>query len=221
MNFSSTLGLEEIQRAAVLLLFDKLNDALAERAAQMIASDQAFYTHLGRIYEPIEIEPILAENFYEGHRPSLIQAPIEKYPNISAWTTRTSMNAESASSDHTTIYNDLLYIEAMVKSDDEDTVNKRLARTVEAINNVISRNPTLGNVVTGISDERTVNMSDVFARRERTNYGPVWYWQGARLEYVVRKDAVLPSSRSGSLFGATKRLPDGMTAADLALIDQA
>ena len=47
--------------------------------------------------------------------------------------------------------------------------------------------------------------------------GTEWFWQGARLEYVVRKDAVLPQSASGSNFRA---LPDGMSAADFAALDQ-
>lgn len=224
MNFSSSLGLEEVQRAALLLLFDNLNAAIAERQQAMDASDAALALHLGRTYTQLVIEPIAPGNFYEGHRPSLIRAGVDKYPNISCWTVRTTMNAESAASDHTSIYNDLLYVEVMVKAiEDEETANKRLTRTVEAVNNVISRNPSLGNVVTGMSDDRTVSLSDLFTRRERTNYGPVWYWQGARLEYVVRKDSVLPTSRPGRLFGTTQqpsRLPDGMTAADLASLDQ-
>lgn len=225
MIFTTSLGFEEIQRAALLTLFDNLNAAITERAAVMDASDQDFATRTNRPYVPLVIEPIAPENFYEGHRPSLIQADVDKYPNVSCWTVRTTMHAESASSDHTSIFNDLLYVEVMVKAiEDEETVNKRLARTVEAVNNVMTLNPTLGDVVTGIGDERNVALSDLFTRRERTNYGPVWFWQGARLEYVVRKDAVLPGNRIGQLFGATQsqptRLPDGMTAADLATIDQ-
>jgi hypothetical protein len=97
----------------------------------------------------------------------------------------------------------LLYVEIMCKSiTDEGIVNKRIVRTTEAVNLVMQEDPTLGGIVTGFEGDVAPSLSDVFTRRERTNYGPVWFWQGARLEYVVRKDAVLLRSNQGSDFRA-------------------
>jgi len=219
MNFNSQYGLEMVERAAFMRMFNFLNQAIDEAETRWAESDQTFSVLTGQTYTPIVVEPILTQNFYEGHRPSLIRAPIENYPNCSVWGVRSTPHPESASSDHTDIFNNLIFIEVMCKAtEDEGIVSKRVNRTCEAVHAVMKADPTLAGVVTGIEGDVSINLSDVFTRKENTSYGPVWYWQGARLEYVVRKDAVLPSSSPGSNF---RSLPDGMTAADLALIDQA
>lgn len=219
MNFNTHYGLEIVERAAFLRLFDFLNAAIDEAESRWAESDQTFAAHLGRTYTAIEIENIAPENFYEGHRPSLIKAPIANYPNVSVWGVRSTPHPESAFSDHTDIFNNLIFIEVMCKSViSEGEVSKRINRTCEAVHAVMKSDPTLAGVVTGFEGDVSISLSDVFTRKESTSYGPVWYWQGARLEYVVRKDAVLPSSSPGSNF---RSLPAGMTAADMALIDQA
>lgn len=221
MNFDSTIGLEEVQRAALVRLFRFLNVAINERALMKVAEDQALADFLGREYVPVELEEIKPENFYEGHRPSLIRAPIEKYPNISIWAVRGSAHPESALSDHTDIYNVLLYIEIMCKSiDDEGTVNKRIVRTAEAVNAVMVQDKTLGNAVTGFDDDVSPSLSDVFTRKEKTTYGAEWYWQGARLEYVVRKDAILSKPEADGSQRFLQALPDGMTPVEWAALDQ-
>lgn len=216
-NFNATSGIEETQRSALIRLFDGVNAAITEREAMGRVSDEALANHMGVTYVPLEVELIDNLNFYEGHRPSLIKAPIDKYPNLSIWGVRATPHVESASSDHTNITNVLLFIEVMCKAIEEGDVNKRLVRTVEAVNSVMQEDPTLGGGVTGFTSDPTLNLSDVFVRREQTSYGDLWYWQGARLEYVVRKDSNLPSSSDGTIF---RSVPLGMTAADLATLDQ-
>lgn len=218
MNFNSSTGLEQVQRAAFLTLFEHLNDAIAFVESNWVESDQTFASRIGITYKPIIVERIANEHFYEGHRPSLIQAPVENYPNISIWGVRSTPHEESDESDQSDIWNNLLYVEVMCKSvTDEGTVNKQISRTTEAVHLVMINNPTLGGVVSGLVNDVSVSLSDVFVRRENTSYGTTWFWQGARLEYVVRKDAVLPSSRPGPDF---RSMSAGMTAADMALIDQ-
>lgn len=220
MNFSPNNGLEVIQRAAFLRLFDHLNDIIAEVEDKWAESDETFADHIGVPYVPLVVHRIANTNFYEGHRPSLIKAPIDKYPNVSVWGVRATPHAENAASDHTNIFSNLLYVEVMCNSiEDEGIVNKRLVRTCEALNAVMLADPTLGGVVTGMAGDVSLSVSDVFTRRENTSYGSEWFWQGARLEYVVRKDSVLPSTTTGSIFRSG--IPAGMTAADIALIDQA
>jgi small nuclear ribonucleoprotein (snRNP)-like protein len=223
VKFDSTIGLEETQRAALVRLFRHLNSAIVERQALKETEDVALADFLGRAYVPVELEQIDPENFYEGHRPSLIRAPINKYPNVAVWAVRATPHPESARSDHTDIFNVLLFVEIMCKSiDDEETVNKRTVRTVEAVNAVMTDDKTLGGVVTGFDDDVSPSMSDVFTRKEKTTYGDLWFWQGARLEYVVRKDAIryLPSGSSSAQDEFFKSLPDGMTPADWAALDQ-
>lgn len=195
------LGLEQIQRATLVVLMDGLNNALDQVNTWMASSDSAMATRFGVPYAPTTIEHIEIANFYEGHRPSLIKAPIDKYPNCSTWAVRATPTADSASNDQLGIFRDLIYVEVMVKSaDNEEEVNRRMQRTVEAVNICVMNNQSLNGVVHGLDTDPTVNISDVFTRKERTSYGPEWFWQGARLEYAVRKEAVYPSSSPGSFF---------------------
>lgn len=218
MNFNSSVGLELVQRAAFLTLYEHLNDAISFVEGNWAHSDQELFLRTNQPIERVTIEPIQGPCFYEGHRPSLIQAPVDQYPNVSVWAVRASPHGESESADHVDVWANLLYVEIMTKSlSDEGEVNRRTVRTAEAAQLVMSNNPTLGGVVSGIDGDTSTSMSDVFVRRENTSYGQVWFWQGVRLEYLVRKDAVLPSSQSGPNF---RSLPDGMTAAEMALIDQ-
>lgn len=197
------VGLEQVQRKAFYALFDQLNDTIAEIEAEMNVSDLDFNEHTGRTVPPTVVERIEPDNFIEGHKPSLIKAAIDRYPNCSVWALRANPTAESALLDHQTVYRDLLYVETMVKAiEDEETVNRRAHRTAEAVNIVMLRNKTLGGTVSGFTDEPSLEMSDVFTRKERTAYGPHWFWQGVRLTYAVRKDAVMPSSSGSSFRGA-------------------
>ena len=220
-NFTPSVGLEVIQRAAFIRMYQHLNDAIDAVEQKWNVSDAALNEFLDLPADPIVVEAIDPTNFYEGHRPSLIKASIDRYPNVSMYGVRSTPHPESALSDHTTIYNNLLYVEIMCKATDaegEGILNKRLLRTCEAANQVMIDDATLNGVVTGMDEDLSLNVSDIFVRKEKTSYGPEWLWQGARLEYVLRKDSVIPGATvAGSDFAS---LPSGMTAADLATLDQ-
>jgi len=47
-------------------------------------------------------------------------------------------------------------------------------------------NRTLNNTVPKLNAPRQT-IGDVFVRREKTNIGDRWFWQGGSLEYVVSK----------------------------------
>lgn len=200
---NTRIGLEEIQRQAFLVIFENANNAIAQIESEMAVSDQEFANRTGRPYVPVEIERISNENFHEGHRPSLIKASIERYPNVSVWALRATPSAESGDFDQISVFNTLLYVEIMVKAEGdqgEEVVNHRVQRTMEAVNAVLMANQTLNGAVSGFSADPTVNLTDVFTRKERTSYGPEWLWQGARLEYAVRKEAGIPAASTGSFF---------------------
>jgi hypothetical protein len=121
----------------------------------------------------------------------------------------------SASFDQMTIYRDTLYVEVMVKSmASEEEVNRRIQRTAEAANMVLMRHQTLRNVVGGFDDDPTMIIGDVFTRKERSSYGDRFFWQGARLEYPVRKEASNPPSGVSIFRPAEPR-------SEMAMIDQA
>src|SRR6266566_8991289 len=77
------IALEEISRGAMTVLFDNLNTQITAQNTAWSARDTAFFAHLNRTNLNIQAESVAPGNFYYGHVPSLIDAPIEKYPNIS------------------------------------------------------------------------------------------------------------------------------------------
>jgi hypothetical protein len=95
-----------------------------------------------------------------------------------------------------------LWIEVMVKSigsdaftDAEDAaaaeaVNNRLMRTAQAVHTTMKAGParTLNGAVPKIGQILpTITNGDVFVRRQEKGRGPRWFWQGARLEYVIEQ----------------------------------
>jgi hypothetical protein len=193
------IGIEPIQRAAFKQLFAGLNGALAQMALFMDRSDDEIATLTGRTYEPTTLEPVEPENFYEGHRPSLINAPIGKYPNCSVMANQATP-ATLDLVDQADAYRCNLFVEVMAKTtDSEETVNRRVQRMAEAVNLTMMSDQSLGGVVTAFDGPPVVVVGDVFVRKEKTSYGAEWLWQGARLEYAVRKEASRPSSNGAVL----------------------
>lgn len=200
LDTNTFLGPEFIQRAALFHLFDNLNDALAEIETTMQLYDTEFDTRLSRTTDITVVELIAEENFYEGHRPSLIKAPIDKYPNCAVMVARATPAPDNALFDQQDSFSEVLSVEIMVKSQSsEDEVDRRCKRTVEAVHLTMKRDQTLGGAITGF-DSPSVIFGDVFTRKERTAYGDEWFWQGARLEYPVRKNAPSVDSQQGALF---------------------
>lgn len=195
-----TIGLEEVQRKAFYVLFDGLNSVLAEMQTEWDRRDETFATRTGREFIRTVLEPIQPENFYEGHRPSLIDADVTSYPNVSVMTPRAVAGVGTDQQDHMEVHRNLLWIECMAKSEaNEDEVNRRSLRLVEAVHITLMRNPTLEGIVAGFDTAVNANMGDVFTRKQRTAYGPHWFWRGGRLEYAVRKESAHPVS-SGPVF---------------------
>lgn len=193
------IGIEPIQRAAFKQLYEGLNGALAQMALFMDFSDQEIATLRGQVYEPTVLEPVTPENFYEGHRPSLINAAIDKYPNCSVMANQATPAALDLI-DQADAYRCNLFVEVMAKTtDSEEVVNRRVQRMAEAVNITMMTDQSLGGVVTAFDGPPVVVVGDVFVRKEKTSYGAEWLWQGARLEYAVRKEAARPSSNGAVL----------------------
>jgi hypothetical protein len=198
---NALIGAEQIQRAGFLQLFTDLNPVLAEIEEFMVTSDQAFAAATARPYVATELEPVAADNFHEGHTPSLISAPITDFPNCCVWVTRAAPAPGSEQYDHQTGWLQNLTVECMAKSEtSEAEVDRRIKRMAEAVNVALTSDLTLGGVIHELETPPTVIWGDVFTRKERTAYGPHWFWQGVRMEYPVRKEATMPTA-SGEFAG--------------------
>ena len=188
MELSVRLSTEAIQRQAIIVLFTHLNNMIDAMNATWSIEDDEFWASMNRGNQDWFVENIADENFYAGTIPSLINAPIDHYPNVCAICY--IANPPGSTDDIGEFYQDLLAIEVMVKSIiSEQEVNSRIQKTLDAIhmtfmNNLDNR--TLNNTILPLNAPRQT-VGDVFVRREQTNHGDRWYWQGGSLEYAVNK----------------------------------
>jgi hypothetical protein len=189
MDFGASTNLERLSREVFLCLHASINAEIAVQASLWAPRDQQFSAAIGTTYSPLYLEPITTPNFHLGHTPSLIEAPIEKYPNISVM----GETADKVEDDFTYDQGGEWYVgvsvELMCKSVvDEDEVYRRIARTADAANNVLMRNKTLNGLVELVSMENQ-QISDSFIRKELKSRGTDWFWQGSRLEYIIQVNA--------------------------------
>lgn len=211
-------GLEVIQRGAFTVLYKQLNTFIGECEAAWEQSDLDFAEMTGVNYVPTTLERVEPENFHAGHTPSLIGAPVDQYPNVVAMCYRATPGPGTEQYDHQSKYRASLIVETMVRgipdppNNDLNSpeslaaaamVNSRAQRMVEAVHVCLMANPTLGGVVSGFDGDPTSSVTELFTRKEKTAYGPHWYWQGGRIEYAVRKEASLASTHGPNFRSAT------------------
>lgn len=185
MDFTASIVLEKIQRAAALILFENLNDKMDELTPTWTADDDAFSTALGRGTVDWTPEQVPDENFHAGSVPSLIDAPIENYPNVAC--IAYVATPRRSSDDHGEEYAVTLAVELMVKSvNSEAEVNSRINKFSDAAHRVLLENRTLNNLVPDIGAPAGTT-GDVFIRRKEKGSGDRWYWQGGALTYTLDK----------------------------------
>lgn len=213
------LGLERIQRESFLVLFKKLNEEIGILESAWTTLDNQLAVETGRDFDPISLERVEDFNFHMGHRPSLIEAPIQRYPNVSVMAYQVRPEGVNQI-DQMAQSLDRLFIEIMVKSPQYETstteatagqveaeriVNARIQRMTDAVNNVIQSNRTLNGMVQEIIGIPSVIISDVFPRATNTTYGQPWLWQGSRLEYEVSKLSHLDENAATLVSGFVRR----------------
>jgi hypothetical protein len=181
------VGLTQIARLVAIELKDNLNDMMTTlKTSRWDAEDAAFWAAFGGTNPNWVVEPVADENFYVGHRPSLIEAPVINYPNcaVMAYVGR----PKSTDDDHIDVYTDTCAVELMAKSENsEDEVNYRIQRMAEAAYEVIANNRSLGGYVPKAEETPQILIGDLFVRREQKSRGTEFLWQGARMEYSIDK----------------------------------
>lgn len=193
------LGLERFAREVLILMIDNLETELGVQDAKWVTLDQELAVKLQMDYVPCNSDPVLPRNFVMGHKPSLIEAPIEKYPNLAVMSYESFPSPDQG--DQYFGVTNTLFIESMVIDGPydqgspgvfdeygEDLVNKKVQRMNEAIHAIICANRTLGGYAFEITNPPRSRISDCFRRRD-INSGADYYWQMTRLEYNINKIA--------------------------------
>lgn len=188
------IGLEKIATGALIVLIEDLNDCIEAEEAKYSDEDETLDHLRDRPYTPVTLEKVALEDFYLGNVPSLIEesTPLDRYPNVASMAYRAAKAVGDASNDHAEEFQNVLYIEALVKaspSEGEEICDKRIWRTVEAIHAAISKDRSLRGRVYEMEGTPTVIVSEVFSRPKNANegHGEDWFWQAARIEYIVNQ----------------------------------
>jgi|SRR6516164_1316464 hypothetical protein len=180
----SSFSMELVGKRALWMLRENLNDELDAQQAKWMQLD-------GQLDLPLtSVEHFMVENFYHGHRPSLIEAPVDRYPNCSvmAW----QATPQFSDFDQVDLFQLHMYVELMCKSDDDEgEVNSRIQRSVDATHAVVMADRTLGGIISDISNTPSVLLTDVFVRSESREVSRRFIWQGARMEYTIVKPTAL------------------------------
>jgi hypothetical protein len=188
----SGTGLELIQLEIGKVLFENLNTEIDTYQSTWQQRDAEWQSLTGIGDSETVVELFSDENFHLGHRPSLIQndMPKDAYPNIAVMAYESRPTDQII--DQATNVTVGVDIEFMVKSENSELeVDRRTHRTIEAIHQVLSNNSTLNGKILGWDNDPSVQVSEVFIRREDLSFGPDWYWQGARFRYLVNRSTNL------------------------------
>lgn len=188
MDFTASTKLEQIGRQVLLNLAANVNTEIGNQATIWAPRDVEYAQKMEITYTPIDLEPIPKANMHYGHIPSLVDAPVGEYPNVSVLAPEVSeMGSDDQGWDQFGVDYDVnLYVEIMAKSlYSEEEVNSRIQRTTDAVNIVVMRDHRVGGLTTEIKFV-SVGISDVFKRKELQVQGADWYWQGSRIDYTLK-----------------------------------
>jgi hypothetical protein len=181
---TKSTGMEPLGRAVLMHLQPSINSAIHAQTSIWGPLDQEFCNQFGLTYTPVILEDITGPNMHLGHIPSLIEAPIHQYPNISVMSAEMTSDESSYDQGDEFLYG--VYIEIMAKSlSGQEDVNKRIQRTTDAVHSLLLGERTIGGNFTEF-ELRSGDVSDVFIRRVEKSRGEEWFWQGSRLDYSVK-----------------------------------
>jgi len=184
-QYGISIDTKKIQREALLILFDNLNDKIDELEETWLSEDSDFYNSLNRVAPDWSYEHIPEENFHPGSLAPLLTRPMSQFPNCSVIAYLADpLNSDD---DQGEKYQVRLAIETMVKSEkSEEEVNSRIKNMLEAIQAVFLdnyENRTINHTVFDMGRPRETT-GDIFVVQKD---GKRWFWQGGSLEYPVLK----------------------------------
>lgn len=192
INYAQDLDLEVFQRQALLLLYQNFNSNISNSETAWISDDISYFAQIGRPNPNFTYELVDDSNFYPGVVPSLMDAvagliplDLDNYPNICTFCHRALPT--NSTDDTAEIYNNLLSVEIMVKSElSELECNARIQKFVNTVHKTILDDRSFNNSILK-TNVPSVTMGDIFKRLDPRDKNKAAYFQGASLEYVIQK----------------------------------
>jgi hypothetical protein len=192
------IGFEPVTRAARLVLFQGLDDEIDRQSERWNEEDLALQSlGLDPGVGQVVVDHIKPENLHEGPHRSLLEQPIEAFPNCSVMAYVTIPSGEQFDQFDTsdiTLFAETMVIAGPVPKGQEvpfeTIVHRRIQRTTEAVNAVIKRSGTLLGTVNPIqSMPRGGIGNSSWLRPQEKGSGPRYLWHGSRLQYTLQRHA--------------------------------
>ncbi len=189
------IGLELVQYNASLVLVENINAEIDLQQDAWVDRDTAWNQATGQEPREVELEHIPLENIWRGHRPSLIELPIDAnmWPNVSLMAYIAEGLGQEEISDQMTNYIVTLDVEAGIKASNEAEADARMHRTVEAIHQVFQREEDLNGMSFGWENDPIVRITDIFKRDADVSHGEDFFWQLSRIRYNLIRHSLLPN----------------------------
>jgi hypothetical protein len=199
------LGLELVQRAAWFQLLQNLPALVAKQQLDWDARDVLLAAKLSEAVSPTALEIPIERDFHEGINPAILDAPMDRFPNVSVLCFAGSADP-AEQFDQFDTYALTLQVETVVRAgpfkDDQSDfdamneasklVQRRCHRFTAAVVQAIGMDKTLGGLVLPIRRPPNVTESNIIRRKSESEQGgrasgSAWFLQGSRLIYTVSK----------------------------------
>lgn len=195
------IGSEQIVRAAIAQIQSNLEQATAQVQEVWDARDQDFAEQFDRPYRQTIIPQVTLKNYYTGQKPSLVEAPLDRWPSITVYCGNHS--PAPAQPDEFGVTSIPLFIEVLCETgpiaeadlhdtegiEAEDKVFRIAERLASAVHISVTSDPTLGGVLTGpIQGPPTVISAPPYARKASKGAGDNHIFTGRQLQYPALKN---------------------------------
>lgn len=190
------IGFEPLERACLMVMLGQLNDEIDVQSERWKPADLALQqVGAGSGVGQVDIPHIEPGNFHEGPHRSLIEAPIECFPNISmaAYATVPALTQfDQFDSSTTTLFIETMAIAGPVAEGTETMfetiVHRRIQRMTEAVSIVMLRNKTLlGTAHEMTTPPRGGIGNQSWLRPKNKGAGEKYIWHGSRLQYTLTR----------------------------------
>lgn len=196
------LGVENLQLAIYKNVVEHINEYIAaEETYAQTTIDTVLQSLDGDMRDvgTVTVERFETRNIHYGHRPSMIEAPIDDYPSAAVMVQNIVPGLSAMDYGHQLSHK--VAIETIVKSGPyredqrdsdmlgEDIVGRRIRRTAEAFFKLMNDYNAPGGLFLPSDLPPSITFGDIFIRQEdgASGTGHRWYWQGARLDWSYAK----------------------------------
>lgn len=198
------IGAEDLQLQIYKNVVSHINEYIAaEETYAQTAIDAVLQSLDGELRDvgTVTVERFETRNVHYGHRPSMIEAPIDEYPSAAVMVQNIVPGSTGNLMDYGQALTHKVAIEAIVKAGPyredqrdadmigEDIVGRRVRRTAEAFFKLMNDYNAPGGLFLPPDLPPSIVFGDIFIRQEdgASGTGHRWYWQGTRLEWSYAK----------------------------------